>query len=838
MEQLLRKLGINPNQNTEVILEELGKVQMEYLERLDSVEEEKRKNQLEADLKEIESAISSLSWMANRTATGMKRDKDNKDDFSDLKNQQEEESKTEIESGGDVEERLYDQALALMATPDYAKGVEMMRKLAEDGYHPAQRQMGKMYAEGNRVQKDEATAVEWYRKAAEQGNAEAQACLGSRYLYGTDGIAQDNAMALKWLQMAADQGVSYAQADLAFMYYNGQGVEQNDKKAAELFLKSAEQGNAYAQSNMGMFYQNGYGVEADDRKAAEWYEKAAEQGEPFSQLHLAWMYQYGEGVKQNADTAVKWYEAAAENGESQAYVNLGVMYDNGDGVIQDSRRAMEYFQKAANLDDANGAFNLGNMYLMGKGIDRNFGLAAKWYKKAAELGDINAKYNLGLLHKNGDGVEKSMEQAVKWWMEAAKEGLGGAQYNIGKMYELGDGGVKKDYIIAAGWYLTAAKQGDAQAIEDFKKIETNVNSIDMRAARLKIEQGEKVADYLSCRIGDNLFQRGEFYLAKIYYMDAAEHGYERAIEALISMHQNKEGIEENELIAILQRAREEDCNKAIEYLIQMGVEQPQEKKAEIEAYNTRSIEDIKEAVNVDDIDALFELGERYYYGEGIEINCSIAASYYLKAANRGHDIAKEKLAWMYKKGIGVEQNYETALRWYEAMDEVTFSRNANITLMYAYGYIKMKDNPIIFKYSLDECLKAVNNEWKNDAKHELADRYYYGLDGVKQNYRKAASLYKELSKDGYETYAIFKLAHMYENGEGVLKNPLKARELRTKAIKEQKSLESNNIQYWIGFDYMMRGAHCLAAEWFKKAIEKDSKLAYILEESEPERIKK
>ena len=41
-----------------------------------------------------------------------------------------------------TEEERYDEALAIMATPDYAKGVELMRKLAEEGYHWAQREMG------------------------------------------------------------------------------------------------------------------------------------------------------------------------------------------------------------------------------------------------------------------------------------------------------------------------------------------------------------------------------------------------------------------------------------------------------------------------------------------------------------------------------------------------------------------------------------------------------------------------------------------------------------------------------------------------------------------------
>ena len=618
MEQLLRKLGINSNQNAEVILEELGKVQMEYLERLDSVEEEKRKNQLEADLKEIESAISSLSWMANRTATGMKRDKDNKDDFSDLKNQQEEESKTEIESGGDVEERLYDQALALMATPDYAKGVEMMRKLAEDGYHWAQRQMGKMYAEGNRVQKDEAEAVKWYRKAAEQGNAEAQACLGSRYLYGTGGIAQDNAMALKWLQMAADQGVSYAQADLAFMYYNGQGVEQNEKKAAELFLKAAEQGNAYAQSHMGMFYQNGYGVELDNRKAAEWYEKAAEQGEPFSQLHLAWMYQYGEGVKKNADTAVKWYEAAAENGESQAYVNLGLMYENGDGVEQDYKMAVQWYAKAADNGDEKAKGRLGQL------VDTKKVSIYDVKNAMADNGNIEAKYWISEEFYN----DKEYFLAIPCYIELAELGQKKAVNKLISILNLRNDDVEllRDDILTA---INKAAEMDCDIAVKYVKqenisIEKEENSsiTEKKYFELKLEEARQGNIDAQFEVG-SMYYRGDdvqqdYLLAAEWYQKAADQGDDNAQRLLARMYRDGVGVNKD--------------------------------NAKAEKLFKQAFDTYKGLVDNGDDNGSLGLGFIYEFGDGVEKNDGIAIEWYEKALQQGNFQAKVRLDKMKEEG--------------------------------------------------------------------------------------------------------------------------------------------------------------------------------------------
>ena len=70
MEQLLSKLGINANQSSEQILEELERKQMEYLDRLDNVEDDRRRERLKAALQEIESAIGMLSWLVKKRQSG------------------------------------------------------------------------------------------------------------------------------------------------------------------------------------------------------------------------------------------------------------------------------------------------------------------------------------------------------------------------------------------------------------------------------------------------------------------------------------------------------------------------------------------------------------------------------------------------------------------------------------------------------------------------------------------------------------------------------------------------------------------------------------------------
>jgi ABC-type dipeptide/oligopeptide/nickel transport system permease component len=120
-------------------------------------------------------------------------------------------------------------------------------------------------------------AAKWYRMSAEQGYAPAQYELGAMY-YDGEGIKQDFSEALKWFRKSADQGNADAQNSLGHMYYLGDGVTENHSEAVKWYRKSAEQGNKYAQKNLGEMYEYGYGITQDYGKAIEWYQKAAKQG--------------------------------------------------------------------------------------------------------------------------------------------------------------------------------------------------------------------------------------------------------------------------------------------------------------------------------------------------------------------------------------------------------------------------------------------------------------------------------------------------------------------------------------------------------------------------------
>jgi TPR repeat protein/tRNA A-37 threonylcarbamoyl transferase component Bud32 len=97
------------------------------------------------------------------------------------------------------------------AAGKHADALPVFKQLAEGGNAEAQLDLGKAFAEGRGVKRDDASAAMWYRKAALQGNAEAQLRLGALYADGR-GVPRDDFQAYVWFSAAARGGNTTAKA--------------------------------------------------------------------------------------------------------------------------------------------------------------------------------------------------------------------------------------------------------------------------------------------------------------------------------------------------------------------------------------------------------------------------------------------------------------------------------------------------------------------------------------------------------------------------------------------------------------------------------------------------
>ena len=351
--------------------------------------------------------------------------------------------------------------LAFVEENSPEKAFGMIKKVAEQGYAPAQNALADRYYDGKGTPKDPQQAFVWYQKSAEQGYAYAQNNLGICYQQGI-GTPKDPQQAFVWYQKAAEQGDASAQFNLGLCYAKGIGTPKDPQQAFIWFQKAAEQGDASAQFNLGICYQQGIGTPKDPQQAFVWYQKAAEQGDASAQFNLGICYQQGIGTPKDPQQAFVWYQKAAEQGYAEAQFNLGICYQQGIGTPKDPQQAFVWYQKAAEQGDASAQFNLGLCYAKGIGTPKDPQQAFIWFQKAAEQGDASAQFNLGICYQQGIGTPKDPQQAFVWYQKAAEQGYAEAQTFLGVCYEQGIG-TPKSLLQALFWYQMAAEQGEKNA---------------------------------------------------------------------------------------------------------------------------------------------------------------------------------------------------------------------------------------------------------------------------------------------------------------------------------------------------------------------------------------
>lgn len=174
-------------------------------------------------------------------------------------------------------------AIALWKADRHDDAIALMRKAADQGFAPAQDDLGYLYKEdpsvsgySNKAELN-AEAFRLQRLAAEQGNIIAMGDVGYCYMTGT-GVGRDYGEALKWLRQAVERDERYAEAHLGEMYKNGWGVPQDDVEAVAWFRRSSDQGYRGGQYNLALMLLDGRGVVRDRAAAQELLSRAADHG--------------------------------------------------------------------------------------------------------------------------------------------------------------------------------------------------------------------------------------------------------------------------------------------------------------------------------------------------------------------------------------------------------------------------------------------------------------------------------------------------------------------------------------------------------------------------------
>lgn len=124
----------------------------------------------------------------------------------------------------------YAAGICYIALENYTEAIKWLRTAAENGENTARYMLGKLYHDGEFVEKNNDEVVKWWTMAAEAGDDVTQYYLGNYYYDENEGN-QDVEQAIKWWTMAAQQGVINAQERLKEL---GIEVEKKENRSIEI----------------------------------------------------------------------------------------------------------------------------------------------------------------------------------------------------------------------------------------------------------------------------------------------------------------------------------------------------------------------------------------------------------------------------------------------------------------------------------------------------------------------------------------------------------------------------------------------------------------------------
>jgi len=210
---------------------------------------------------------------------------------------------------------------------------------------------------------------------------------------------------------------------------------------------------------------------------------------------------------------------------------------------------------------------------------------------------------------------------------------------------------------------------------------------------------------------------------------------------------------------------------------------------------------LRNAAELGDANAMFKLGEVYFYGDGVADDANVAVEWYCEAAKAGQTDAMYELGTLYELGWGVIEDANEAAKWY-GNAIASYAKNAetgNSDAMFKLG--EMYDLGMGVTQDANTALEwyhKASDAGNTEAMYELGDAYYFG-ERVEQDYVKALEWFQKAAEDG-SSDAMYKVGLMYETGKGVNKDYEQAKGWYKEAIE----LGDNGAKMQIAIIYLKK----------------------------------
>jgi enhanced entry protein EnhC len=716
---------------------------------------------------------------------------------------------------------------------------------ARNGSTQAQETLARMYQEGQSVTVDTQLAKQWGEKAKETAANQAKVNAGIQvskwlsngkisnfnidgYLLGGIFNAWRNPHALKENNYnAAPQMEKISRGEI----YNPKFIMVDPKEIAinDYFDIIAPSLN---QDDSSSFFWQRYplapqieALQLNESLAVAHPEKFSmvEQNLPYTsdeaesfnyldQMTKGWLHQA------NMQAALSQLYGQAILGEAAAQFELGQLYHYGIVVAKNIPQALTYYELAAMQQDVRAEYNLGLLYLEGKTQPIDYLQGLKWLTDAAFKGNVYAQYALANIYEKGfkdpsgnTVIQPSPEQAVAMYYLASSNHFGPAQFRLA------------EYLVKHqnGGLSVAAKQNRTQLIKRLYAgaVQEGVADANLPLAFYNATDEDPTKQLHALEVAKSEANKGDAYAALLLGIM-----FERGIAVPAS---------DVEALYWYQQAGVNPVNsfilgtyyaqgKGVAQDVQKGKRLLQEAADNGFSYANLNLAVLKHAYNeefLSELDKARQLGNStagllladYYLAQASDPqNIQQARDIYQHFAEKGDREAQLKLAYLFDKGLGGEQNFAIATKWYTAAAEQGQAvAQYLLGRQYQMGHIGSEPN-----YELAKKWYAASEG--NYSRAAVALGFIY--ETVDDDYKKAMEHY-ELAAHKNNKVGQYNLGLIYENGKGIPVDYQKAKAFYSKAAEMgfKQAMAQLGGLYFHGLAGNREEQRAL--HWFKKAAD-------------------
>ncbi|KAJ2905732.1 putative ubiquitin-protein ligase sel1 ubx2 protein [Zalerion maritima] len=506
-------------------------------------------------------------------------------------------------------------------------------------------------------------AFDYYQRlASNTGNETALFMLGLMYSTGVGGsVERDQAKALLYYTFAADRGHTQAEMALGFRHYSGIGTPKNCELANMYYKRVADKAMEWYHSGPpgGMWL-----IQQTSRLADEDGGVYGRGASVISSGHNALNPGLNSDAYSSIEDIIEYLDLMSQKGDVKASFNLGRLYYEGqrdlDRNMELSKKyflmvARKYWKKNGQVVDGSkqgidryagkAAGFLGRMYLRGEGVQQSFEKAHSWFERGVQHGDAQSLWGRGYMCLNGFHVKQNIGLATDFFKSAIEQDYAPAHVELGTLYL--DQGKPEDLRIASHYFELAVRYGNIEA--SYYLAEMSHQGIGReKQCQLALSYYKNVAERAEPLVSawldaNEAYEGGEYELAFLEYLLAAEQGYEKA---------------QNNVAFMLDQTQ---TSLPLTWLIGHGT--PPSRLLDDPSlaliYWTRSSRQ-------SNIDSLVKMGDYYLNGIGAEPDADKAAQCYM-GASEYHMSAQAlyNVGWMHENGIGQTQDFHLAKRYYD-----------------------------------------------------------------------------------------------------------------------------------------------------------------------------